>query len=68
MTAFLTAGTVVEHLFPLIQEPRIADVALLGLLQFLFLPGGCYGQEAARASRFCGAMFGETVNKGTGGN
>lgn len=68
MSGLLTAGTVIEHLFPLFHQPGIADMALFGLIQFFFLPAGSYGQEAARASRFCGSMSGETANKGTGDN
>ena len=66
MPGFLMIGTVLEHLFPLIQEPRIANVELFGLFQFFFPLGGCHSQRAARANRFCGSMSGETANEHTG--
>lgn len=66
MSGFPTPGIALKHLFPLLQEPRIADVALFGLVQFLFTLGGCHGQGAARAGRFRGSMTGGTANKGAG--
>lgn len=55
-----------EHLLPLLQEPRFTDVALLGLVQFFFVPGGTYGEKASRAGRFYGSMPNRTANKGAG--
>lgn len=55
-----------EHLFPLFQEPRLADVALFRLVQFFFVPGRSYGEKAARADRLRTSMPGGTANKGAG--
>lgn len=66
MPGFLTVGTVLEHLFPLFQEPRITDVVLFCMLQLFFPLGSGYGQAAARAGGFRGPMSGETANKGPG--
>lgn len=66
MPSFPTTGSVFKHLIPLLQEPRVANVALFGLVQFFFAPGGCYGQRAARAGGFRGSMPDGTAIKVTG--
>lgn len=63
MPSFPTIGSMFKHLIPLLQEPRVANVALFRLVQFLFAFGGGYGQGAARAGGFRGSMTNGTTNK-----